>query len=515
MIAYTALQAPSPLQHLPLSSTSHYSPVILGVRRSIVIRTDPNPKNSISCSISQVHNYGTVDYERKPVLKWNSLYRRISLMENPELGSSTVLDQWEKEGRKLSKWVLSRVVKELRKFRRYKFALEVYEWMTNQGDRFRVASSDAAIQLDLISKVHGISTAEDYFSRLPETLKDRRTYGSLLNAYAQSKMREKAENVIEEMRKKGYANHPLPYNVMMTLYMNLNEYEKANSLISEMMEKKIPLDIYSYNIWLSSCGAMGSMEKMEQVFEQMSLDGTINPNWTTYSTMATMYIKMGYFEKAKDCLKKVEIRITGRDRMPYHYLLSLYGGIGSKEEVYRIWNKYKSNFPSIPNLGYHAMIASLVRLGDISGAEIIYEEWLSVRSNYDPRICNLLIGWYVREGSLEKAETFLSHVTEVGGKLNSNTWEIIAEGHIKKKQIVEALSCMKKASVAEGAKNWRPKLTNVSAFLSLCEEESDIASKDALIEVLRQVGCLENATYKSLVSRNGRRGVDLKLSLEN
>lgn len=46
-------------------------------------------------------------------------------MEKPELGSATVLNQWEKEGRRLTKWELCRIVKELRKYKRYDRALEV------------------------------------------------------------------------------------------------------------------------------------------------------------------------------------------------------------------------------------------------------------------------------------------------------------------------------------------------------------------------------------------------------
>ena len=82
-------------------------------------------KHSITCSISQIHSYGTVDYERRPLVKWNAVYRRISLMENPEMGSASVLNQWENEGKRLTKWELCRVVKELRKFKRFKMALEV------------------------------------------------------------------------------------------------------------------------------------------------------------------------------------------------------------------------------------------------------------------------------------------------------------------------------------------------------------------------------------------------------
>lgn len=420
-------------------------------------------------------------------------------MENPELGSASVLNQWENEGKKFTKWELCRVVKELRKYRRYKLALEVYEWMNNREERFRLSTSDAAIQLDLIAKVRGISSAEVYFMKLPDNLKDKRLYGALLNAYVHARMKEKAEPLFETMRSKGFAMHPLPFNVMMTVYMNLKEYDKVDSMITEMLEKKIQLDLYSYNIWLSSTGSQGSTEEMEQVYERMKLDSTINPNWTTFSTMATMYTKQGHLQKAEDCLKMVESRITGRDRIPYHYLISLYGGVGNKEEVYRVWETYKSIFPTIPNLGYHAMISSLIRVGDIEGAENIYEQWLSVKSTYDPRIANLLMGWYVKEGYVEKAEGFLDHMVEVGGKPNSTSWEIVADGHIREKRIPEALSCLKEAFTAEGSKSWRPKPVNVCGFINLCELEADSDSKEIFVGLLKQMGFLEDRIYASLV----------------
>ncbi|KAF9668713.1 hypothetical protein SADUNF_Sadunf14G0032100 [Salix dunnii] len=508
----------------------------------------------ITCSISQIHNYGTVDYERRPMIKWNALYRKISLMDNPELGSGSVLNRWENEGKRPTKWELCRVVKELRKYKRYQQALElkfvafvvvcrnydfyvlellglslcysevvtvhgrlvladdscslgcylkllnlVYDWMKNRQERFRLSPSDAAIQLDLIAKVRGVSTAEDFFLSLPNTFKDRRVYGALLNAYVRNRMREKAETLIEEMRDKGYVTHALPFNVMMTLYMNIKEYDKVDLMISEMNEKNIKLDIYSYNIWLSSCGSQGSADKMEQVYEQMKSDRSINPNWTTFSTMATMYIKMGQFEKAEDCLRRVESRITGRDRIPYHYLLSLYGNVGNKEEVYRVWNIYKSIFPSIPNLGYHAIISSLVRLDDIEGAEKIYEEWLSIKTSYDPRIANIFIAAYVYQGNMDEAESFFDHMLKEGGKPNSNTWEILAQGHISERRTSEALSCLKEAFATPGSKSWKPNPANVTSFFKLCEEEVDMANKEALEGFLRQSGHLEDKAYASLL----------------
>lgn len=420
------------------------------------------------------------------MIKWNAIYKKISLIRNPELGSASVLNQWEKDGRKLTKWELCRVVKELRKYKRYKQSLEVYDWMNNRPERFRLSASDAAIQLDLIAKTHGVSSAEEFFLGLPDNFKDMRIYGALMNAYVRAKMREKAESLMDKMREKGYAIHPLPFNVMMTLYMNLNEYDKVDSVVSEMKEKGIRLDIYSYNIWLSSSGSHRSIEKMEEVYEVMKLDRAIHPNWTTFSTMATMYIKKREFKKAEECLRKVEARIIGRDRIPYHYLLSLYGSVGNKEEVYRVWKIYKSVFPSIPNLGYHAMISSLIRSGDIEGAEKIYEEWLPVKSSYDPRIANLLMTWYVKDGKLDNAESIFDHMIEEGGKPNSSTWEILAEGHMAERKISEALSCLNKAFAAEGSKSWRPKPINISTFFRLCEEEADSASKGCFSKIIEE-----------------------------
>jgi len=129
MILRIASSPISPLfQPLNFStSTSSCSQIPLSFRSNApVLRSESARFEPVRCSISQVHSYGTVDYEKRPAVKWGTLYRRISMMENPSLGSGVVLDQCEEEEEgKLSKWVVCRVARELRKFRRFKQALEV------------------------------------------------------------------------------------------------------------------------------------------------------------------------------------------------------------------------------------------------------------------------------------------------------------------------------------------------------------------------------------------------------
>lgn len=75
-----------------------------------------------------MYNYGTVDHEKKSgtAVTWKVIYKRISLIGDPEKGATEVLNQWENEGKKVTKWELCRIVKEMRKYGRHKLALEVY-----------------------------------------------------------------------------------------------------------------------------------------------------------------------------------------------------------------------------------------------------------------------------------------------------------------------------------------------------------------------------------------------------
>ncbi|KAL8129804.1 hypothetical protein V2J09_018959, partial [Rumex salicifolius] len=465
--------------------------------------------SSVSCSASRYPIQGrgrgrgpgnTVDYEGKPLSNWNEIYKRISFVKGTEIGVAGAFEQFEREGKTFVKWELCRVVRELRKFRNYKLALEVYEWMRNRKERFSLFSSDMAIQLDLIAKVRGLSSAEEFFNSIPDMQKDNRVYGALLNAYVGAKVRDKAEQLMDTMRKKGYASEPLAYNVMMTLYMKLKEYEKVDSIVSELKQKNIPLDIYTYNIWLSACGSKGSVDAVEEVFEALKQDESVTPTWSTYGTMATLYIRLGQPEKAEQCLKGLESRIFGRNRLPFHYLINLYGSLGNKTEVHRVWSVYKSMFLTVTNWGYHAIISSLVKVGDVEGAEKIYEEWLNVRTSHDTRITNILLTWYVNDGLYEKAELFFNRLGETGGNPIASTWDILATCYIKQRRISDALNCFRKAACAEGSDKWKPRLINVSLFFELCEQEGDMTSKEDMVVMLRKLESSMDEVYRSVVS---------------
>ncbi|KAF1860266.1 hypothetical protein Lal_00037604 [Lupinus albus] len=106
------------------------------------------------------------------------------------------------------------------------------------------------------------------------------------------------------MRSKGYAINSLPFNVMMTMYLNIKEYDKVDTLVSEMIEANVKLDLYSYNIWLSSHESQGSSKKMEQAYELLTKDRDIVPNWTL--KVGKLESTIAELEKSKHILETVK-----------------------------------------------------------------------------------------------------------------------------------------------------------------------------------------------------------------
>ena len=141
--------------------------------------------------------------------------------------------------------------------------MQIMDWMVMRDINF--AYPDYAIHLDLISKVQGIAAAENYFSTLPPSAKNRFTYGSLLNCYCKEKLIDKALGLFKKMDEMNIASTSLAFNNLMSLYMSLGQPERVPLLIQEMRQQNIPLGTFSYNIF----SFFNDIEGVERVIKEM------------------------------------------------------------------------------------------------------------------------------------------------------------------------------------------------------------------------------------------------------
>ena len=363
------------------------------------------------------------------------------------------------------------------------FLYQIYEWMRDKL-YFHVKAGDVAVQLDLISKVHGLEQAEKYFNGTPNSFRTFQVYGALLNCYSQKNSLEKAETIMQEIRDRGFAD-TLSYNAMLRLYSRLGKHDKLDYLMQEMAENGISLDSFTYCLLLNAYGDTSDIEGMEKFLMKLETDPSVNSDWNAYIAAANSYLKADLKEKAVEMLKKSEQFINGTSRrFGYEILLTLYTALGNKAELYRIWNLYKT-MGKLFNSGYVCMVSSLLKLDDMDGAEKTFEEWMSRHKSIDFRVPNLLIRAYCNKGLLEKAEQLVSRIIEKGEGPTLVTWDILAAGYHDKNQMEKAVDTMKKALMAT-PQGRKPNPVTLRACLEYLKEKGDVEEAENLIRLLSE-----------------------------
>ncbi|KAL9231302.1 hypothetical protein vseg_006544 [Gypsophila vaccaria] len=420
-----------------------------------------------------------------------TLGKKLLSLVHPKRSAVVTIRKWKEEGNSVRKYELNRIVRELRRLKRFKHALEICEWMKTQED-IKLLSGDYAVHLDLIAKLRGLSIAEQFFLDMPEKMRSEPTLSSLLHTYVQHRAYDRAEALMEKMSECDYLNSPLPYNHMMTMYLENGMLEKIPKLIQELKQNTTP-DIVSYNLWLTMCQSHNDIETAENVFLELKR-AKLEPDWITYSILTCLYTKKELNDTAETTLKEMEKRVSRKHRSAYASLITLYANLGNKKGVDRIWNTMKSIFHKLNDSEYTCMLASLIKLGELGKAEKLYDEWESISPTGDARVPNLLIGEYINKNQIEKARTFFQRFVNKGIKPSYTTWELLTRGNLKSKHADRALYCFERA--LSSVKKWEPNAGFVHEIYQLLAVQQDIKGAEKLLSLLRKAGYVTTEVYK-------------------
>ncbi|XP_062107337.1 pentatricopeptide repeat-containing protein At2g20710, mitochondrial-like [Humulus lupulus] len=430
----------------------------------------------------------------------DSLFHRVQIIRDPKASVLPVLRQWVNEGRQVDKDQLGWMVRTMRDFRRFNHALEISLWMTDS--RFlKISPSDAAVRLELIHKVHGLDRAENYFNNMSRKLKTHHVYAALLRSYVRENSVDKAEALMEEIRNLGEAVSSLPYNVLINLYAKNGNFDKIDMLMQEMKVKGIPHDKYTLRNRLSAYVAASDIAGMEKIMNRMEEEPNLYVNWKVYALAASGYLKVGLIKEALKMLGKLERdidKINPKTQKTGHmFLLTLYSNTGNREELYRIWNKYKPTYRPT-EAPYACMIRCLSKFDDIEGAEKVFKEWESQCSIYDFRVVNSILIAYCRKGLLEKAESTLKAAAE-GSTPYAGSWSILANGFVENNQMPRAVEMLKK-SLMIGRKGWMSNPVTLAACLDYLKDQGDVTGMEEIINLLRNSDVFSKDTFDRLLS---------------
>ncbi|GFS30702.1 hypothetical protein Acr_00g0013450 [Actinidia rufa] len=422
--------------------------------------------------------------------KEESLFRWLSSFGGSSAGVADAANQWVKQGNSVNRLDVISCVTQLRKFRKYQHAIQLYEWMEKGNNKMN--NADRAIHIDLLGKAEGVALAEKYFNSLEESAKTTKTYGALLSCYCKEKMFEKAVQLFEEMKELSFTS-PLNYNNMMSLYLSIGQPEKVPLLAKEMEELNIAADRYNYNQLMNAYAALKDYDALEGVLESMKTK-KVMPGWFTYGNLATIYVNAGLTDKAHAVLRKLNKKKNVPDCEAYHSLITLYGRISYLPGVYRAWKSLKLNFPKPTNTSYLIMLLALLKLDDVNGLEKYFTKWVSSCSTYDVRLANVMLESYLNRNMIKEANDLHENVVSRGVEPNLKTMDLFTNFYLKKRQMDLALKFFEMGASKVGSEKgiWFPSDETVSMFLKFFDEEKDEDSVEKFCKIMRKIGRLDS-----------------------
>lgn len=388
--------------------------------------------------------------------KKETIYSKISPLGNPKIKIGPVLDQWVESGKKVRFAELLRIIHDLRKRSRFSQALQVCEWMEKSG-MFTYSATEHAVQLDLIGRVHGYLSAENYFNNLSQEDKTEKTYGALLHSYARQGQTDKSLSLLQMMKEKGLRLSPVAYNDIMILYTKVGQHEKVPDVLIRMKDNGVSPDNLSYRLCINSYGVRSEMDGIKNVLREMEYQPNISMDWNTYAVVANFYIKAGLKDEANSYLQRAEKILDNKDTVGHNHLISLHANLGNKAQVSRLWAIQKKTFKKRINKDYLNILKSLVRLDEFESALECLKEWESSGNCYDFRVPNTIILGYIEKGLCERAEAMLKDLMDEGKANTPESWGRLSAGYLHKDEMEKAVECMKIALSFRGhSKGWKP-----------------------------------------------------------
>lgn len=435
--------------------------------------------------------------------KANSLFSTVSKLRitpDSETSIANALDEWVNKGKPVKRFDIINLINYFRNRMNYRSALQLSNWMENS--KIEMNNADRAIRIDLLGKIEGLDSAEKYFNSLQVSAKSNKTYGALLNCYCKEKILDKAQEIFEKMKVLSYTS-TLNYNNMLSLHWNMDRPDKVLLLVQEMEEKNIAADIYTYNLLINSYASLKDIDAIEGVMEKMKRN-KVKYDWFTCGNLATIYVHSGLYEKANAVLEEMEklknqSNSGGLQKHLTH--IKLYSQMNNLSGVNRAWESLKLTFPTPNNLSYLVMLQALSKLGDLEALKKCYKEWESSCSNYDFRLPNVMLEFYLSQNMIEEA-TAIHESLANRGEPNLRTLNSLTSLCMKKSEIDVALKYLEMgvAKTVSEKHHWFPTDETIKLFLNYFEEETDADRAKKFTESLKKTSRLDSTVYDSLLS---------------
>lgn len=257
-----------------------------------------------------------------------------------------------------------------------------------------------------------------------------------------------------------------------------------------MKADKVAPHVSTFNILLKMEADDHNMEGLVKVFGDMRR-AKVEANEITYCILATANAVARLYSACEAYVEAVEACMTGKNWSTLDVLIILYGHLGKRKELGRIWGLIEG-LPHIKKKNYVLAIEAFGKVGDIGRAE---ELWLVMKSKNglkSPDQFNSLISVYCKHGLVTKATGLYKDMEKNGCKPNAITFRHLALGCLKAGLVKEAIKTLQLGmdlSANIKVRRSTPWLETTFLIMEIFAERGDIEHTQKLFEELN------NANY--------------------
>ncbi|KAI3525933.1 hypothetical protein L1887_05069 [Cichorium endivia] len=401
------------------------------------------------------------------------------LMDSPLQPVEKTLDKWVENGESVNRADVSLAMLEFRRRRMYAKALQLSEWLESRK-HLEIEEKDYASRIDLISKVHGLQSAENHISKIPKSFQGELVYRTLLANCVRSTNTTKAEQIFNKMKDLKFPITPFACNQLLLLYKRTNK-KKIPDILKLMEDENIKPSLFTYRMLIDIKGQSNDMDGIDQILEVMK-DENIELDPTIRAILARHYINFGLKEKAKVILKEMEGSDLKDARWVCAYLLPLYASLGSLEEVNRVWSISKSN-PGL-NECIHAINAYGV-LNKVDQAEAVFDLMLKRFKRISSRHYAVMLKVYANNKMLSKGKDLVKRMAEIGCRIGPLTWDALVKLYVEAGEIEKADSILRRASEQNPVK---PFFNSYMVVMDEYAKRGDVHNAEKMFYRMRQDG---------------------------
>lgn len=415
-----------------------------------------------------------------------TLCSRIEMVPRGEsIGSA--FQSWMGDGFVVQRGDICHTINRLRKRRLNKRALEVMEWVIRERP-YRPKQLDYSYLLEFTTKLHGVSQGERLFSCVPSEFQCELLYNNLVIACLDKGKITLSLAYMRKMRELGYSISHLCFNRLIILHSCFARKKAIPKILKQMRADKVTPHVSTYNILMKIEANQHNIDRLVNVYEDMKR-AKVEPNEISFCILATAHAEARLYTVCEAYVQAIEKCMTGNNWSTLDILLILYGYLGKRKEVQRIWRSLQE-LPHVMSKSFELAIEAFGRIGEVNGSEELWHEMKTKQGLKTTEQFNSMISVYCKHGFVSKATGLCKEMERIGCKPNAITYRNLAFGFLKAGLIKEALGTLELGT--EHTTNTKirqstPWLETTHSMVEIFAEKGDVENAEKLFEELKKV----------------------------